>query len=112
MKRAPLHQFRVSCLLRPTYDPRAGIPLLIPAPDFKQMADVSIDDMAEDAWIFPKVVDLRPPVAVATIRSKTADCFQFVTRVRSTYSKFHIHPAMFVTEKFFLCFLIPYYTIT
>ena len=56
------------------------------------MAYVSIDDMVDDAWISPKVGELNLPVAVATIRSKRAEGFQFVTRERTTDSKYVVPP--------------------
>ena len=42
----------------PDYGHHAGITLLIPVPDFMQMAYVSCDDMVAGAWISPTVVDL------------------------------------------------------
>ena len=71
----------------PSYDPHIGITLLIPVPDFKQMAYVSIDDMVADAWTSPKAVEFKLPVAIATIRNKKVAGFQIVTRERTTDSK-------------------------
>ena len=76
----------------PTYDSSTGITLLIPVPDFTQMAYVSIDDMMAVAWVSPAVVALKPPVAVATTRSKRAEGFQFVTHERTTDNKYVVPP--------------------
>ena len=76
----------------PNYDPRSGITLRIPVPDLMQMAYVSIDNMVADAWISPTTVALNLPVAVATIRSKRAEGFQFVTCERRTDSKYVVPP--------------------
>ena len=45
---------------------------------------VSIDDMVADAWISPTTVELKLPVAIATIRNKKAAGFQIVTRGLTT----------------------------
>ena len=55
----------------PMVDPPTSISLMISVPDFRQMAYVSIDDMVADAWISPATVELKLPVAIATIRNKT-----------------------------------------
>ena len=76
----------------PYYDPRTGITLLSPVPDFMQMAYVSIDDMMADARISPETVELKLPLAVATIRSKRAEGIQFITRERTTDNKYVVPP--------------------
>ena len=68
----PLLQYRANGLQKhPLFDPLTSITLRIPVPDFRQMAYVSIDDMVADAWISPATVELKLPVAIATIRNKT-----------------------------------------
>ena len=62
------------------------------------MAYVSIDDMMVDAWISPTVVALNLPVAVATLRSRRAEDFQFVTRERSTDCKYAAPPPYDVVQ--------------
>ena len=57
-----------------------------------QMDYVSIDNMMVDAWMPPEVVELKPPVAVATIRSRRAEGIPFVTRERTTHSKYVVPP--------------------
>ena len=52
------------------YDPHLGMTLLIPAPDLRQMASVSVDDMMADAWVSIKKVELKLPASIANIRSK------------------------------------------
>ena len=46
----------------------SGVALLIPVPDFHQMAYDSIDHMMADAWVSQEAVGLQLPVAVAAIR--------------------------------------------
>ena len=48
--------------------------------------------MVADAWISPTVVELKLPVAIATIRNKKAAGFQIVTRERTTDSKYVVPP--------------------
>ena len=68
----PLLQYRANGLQKhPLFDPLTSITLRIPVPDFRQLAYVSIDDMVADAWISPATVELKLPVAIATIRNKT-----------------------------------------
>ena len=68
----PLLQYRASGLQDiQCFDHFTSIALLLPVPDFRQMAYVSIDDMVADAWISPATVELKLPVAIATIRNKT-----------------------------------------
>ena len=76
----------------PDYDPRTGITLLTPVPDFMQMAYESVDDMMADAWIAPTAVALKLPVAIATIRSKRAEGIPMVTRKRTTHSQYVVPP--------------------
>ena len=57
-----------------------------------QMAYVSIDYTVVGAWVSPAGVALILPVAVATIRNKRAESFQFVTRERTTESKYLVPP--------------------
>ena len=77
---------------RPILDPLTSITLLIPVPDFRQMAYVSIDDMVADAWVSPKAVELKVPVAIATIRNKRAAGFQIATRERTADNIFRVPP--------------------
>ena len=64
-----------------------GITLLVPVPDLRQMASVSVDDMMVDAWVSKEVVELKLPVSIANIRSKLAAGIPMVTRERTTCSK-------------------------
>ena len=42
----------------PHYDPHTGITLLIPVPDFRQIAYVPVDDMMDDALVSQAAVVL------------------------------------------------------
>ena len=50
------------------YDPTNTLTLLVPVPDIRQMAYVSMYDLVVDAWISLVVVTLKLPVAIATLR--------------------------------------------
>ena len=88
------------------YDPHVGITLLIPVPDLRQMAYVSVDDMMADALVSTEVVELKLPAVIANIRSKLVAGIPLVTRERTTYSKYVVlhHPAMSVAAKAFQYF--------
>ena len=66
------------------FDALSNITLLIPTPDFRQMAYASIDDMVAEAWISPEAVTLTLPVALANLRGKKAAGFQLDARERVT----------------------------
>ena len=89
------------------FDPETGITLLIPVPDFKQMADATGDDLLADAWVSPKAVELKLPVAIANIRRKQATGVQIVTSERTTDSKYVVpRPSLFQRyQKVFPLFL-------
>ena len=60
----------------PTFDPVNSIILLNPVPDFRQMAYASMDDTEADAWTLPEAVQLKLPVALASMRDKKVSSFQ------------------------------------
>ena len=70
------------------YGPRLGITLIIPVPDLRQMAYVSVDDIMADAWVSKEAVVLKLPAAIANIRNKRAAGIPLVARERTTYSKY------------------------
>ena len=76
----------------PSYDPHAGIALLIPVPDFHQMADDSDDNMMADARVSREAVEMKHPMGIANIRSKRTESVPMVTRERTTYSKYVVPP--------------------
>ena len=81
----------------PMFDEVNSITLLTAVPDFRQTSYVSADDMLVDSWISPQAVQLRLPVALATLRSKKAAGSQVVTRERTIDSKLVLpHPSSYV----------------
>ena len=59
----------------------------IDAPDFRQTAYVSVDDVMADAWVSRETCELKLPVAIANIHSELAEGIPMVTGERTTCNK-------------------------
>ena len=74
------------------YDSKNSITLLMPVPEFRQMAYVSIDEMATEAWISPTAFSLQFPSAVAALCGQQTAGIPVVTRERITDNKYVVTP--------------------